>query len=174
MFAGKTARLIERLYAARAAGRSTLAVKHPLDDRYDPTELATHDGRRFPARTLPDAAALLAAAGDAEVVGIDEGQFFGPALVAACESLRRRGCRVIVAGIDHNAWGRPFPPFPQLKAVADEVEILHVPCTVCGAPARYSQRMTPVVDGRMVGGPGEYEPRCARCFIPLPGPCPET
>ena len=49
MFAGKTARLIERLSAARVAGLSVAAFKHRLDDRYVATELASHDGRTFPA-----------------------------------------------------------------------------------------------------------------------------
>jgi thymidine kinase len=167
MFAGKTARLIQRLQAAKAAGRRVSAFKHPLDSRYAPTELATHDGRRFPAQTVPDAAMVEVRAAAAEVVGIDEGQFFGPELLEICESLRKQGRHVIVAGIDHDTWGQPFAPFPQLKEVADSVELLHTPCRVCGEPARYSQRMIPVVDGQMVGGPEAYEPRCANCFVPL-------
>ncbi|MFQ5805842.1 MAG: thymidine kinase [Phycisphaerae bacterium] len=173
MFAGKTARLIERLRAARAAGQRTLAFKHALDSRYAPTELATHDGRYFPAQTVAELGLLETCAAAAEVIGIDEGQFFGRGLVAVCERLCERRRRVIIAGIDHNAWGRPFPPFPQLKEIADSVELMHAPCGVCGEPARYSQRVVPVVGGQMVGGPGEYEPRCPNCFVPLPGPCPD-
>lgn len=170
MFAGKTARLIERL--AAAAGERVVACKHVLDSRYDPAHLATHDGRRFPAVAVPDPAAVERQAAEATVVGIDEAQFFGRALVAVCTRLRAAGGTVIVAGIHHDAWGQDFPPLPQLMALADEVELLHVPCTVCGRPAEYSQRLTPVPAGDMVGGPGDYEPRCGCCFEPLPGPRP--
>jgi len=169
MFAGKTARLIQRLRESRADGRRVVACKHRLDDRYDPNQLRTHDGWAFEAVAVCAAGEILAVAEAAEVVGVDEAQFFGLALVPVCSELTRAGRVVIVAGIDHDAWGQPFPPLPQLKQLADEVESRSAPCTVCGRPARFSQRMVPVVDGRMVGGPGQYEPRCLAHFRPLPG-----
>ncbi len=167
MFAGKTARLIERLHAAQQQGRPVVAFKHADDVRYSPGALATHDRRRFAAVPVRDVETIRQRVGSAEVVAIDEGQFFGPALVELCRELRAAGRTVIVAGIDYNAWGQPFEPMPQLKAVADEVEVLTIPCTVCGRPARFSQRMSPPEGRDMVGGPGQYEPRCERCFEPL-------
>jgi thymidine kinase len=172
MFVGKTARLIERLRAVRDAGRRVVAFKHTLDVRYARDALATHDGLRFPASLLVNADEIPPRAGGAEVIGIDEAQFFGRRLVAVCEALRARGGQVIVAGIDYDAWGQPFPPLPSLKDIADSVEVMRASCRVCGEPAPFSQRMTPVVDGEMVGGPEDYEPRCARCFVPLPDPAP--
>ena len=172
MFSGKTARLIERLEAARGAGRRVIALKHRLDDRYDELHLYTHDGRSFAAQPASDVAQIAALVGDAEVIGLDEAQFFGRELVPLCRTLRERGRTLIVAGIDHDAWGQPFPPLPELKEIADEVELRHMPCVVCGRPARYSQRMVPVQAGQMVGGPEEYQPRCAACFEPLPAPAP--
>jgi len=173
MFAGKTARLIERLQQARAAGRRVIAFKHAIDDRYAKSELATHDDRRFPAIPVPDARALAAQAGTADVIGIDEAHFFKPDLADVCEQLRRRGVCVIASAIDFGAWGHSFPTMDRLKETANDVEVLRIPCTVCGAPARFSQRMTPIVADQIVGGPGDYEPRCERCFEPLPDTTPE-
>ncbi|MBW7906429.1 MAG: thymidine kinase [Phycisphaerae bacterium] len=173
MFSGKTSLLIERLRAAQAAGRSVRAFKHVLDGRYDPAALATHDARRFPAESVADADALAAAAHDCGVVGIDEAHFFGGALVERVRRLAGRGATVIVAGIDHDAWGQAFPMMDELKRLADDVCVRTVPCGACGAPARLSQRMTPLTpEDDMVGGPGAYEPRCAACFRPLPPPAP--
>jgi thymidine kinase len=172
MFAGKTAALIDRLSAARASGRRVIAFKHVIDDRYDATHLVTHDGRRFDAMPAPDAAAVLERAAEADVVAVDEGHFFGRPLVAACEALLARGARVIVVGLTNDAWGRPFPPFPELAALATEVIELRAPCRVCGRPAPYSQRMVPVTDEFMVGGLDEYEPRCREHFESLPPPAP--
>ncbi|MCG3126227.1 MAG: Thymidine kinase [Phycisphaerae bacterium] len=173
MFAGKTSRLIAELGAAARRGEAVIAIRHAIDSRYGRNELATHDGRRFPASVAQSAGELRELCGGAALIGVDEGQFFGRALVAAVTELIARGARVIVAGIDHDAWGRPFPPFPQLKTIAADVAQLTAPCTCCGAPARLTQRMKPVVDPLMVGGPESYEPRCERCFVPLPPPAPD-
>jgi len=172
MFSGKTARLIERLETAVAAGRRVVACKHRLDRRYDPNRLITHDGRSFPAFSVGESTEIVPYAAGADVAGLDEAQFFGRPLIAVCQSLVAAGKTVVAAGIDHDTWGQPFPPLPQLKALADEVEQRHAPCAVCGEPAEFHQRMVPMVAGQLVGGPHEYQPRCAAHFTPLPPPAP--
>ena len=94
-------------------------------------------------------------------------------MAKVCEALRARGQRIIVVGLDHDSWGQTFPLVERLKEIADSVQIMQVPCVVCGTPARYSQRLVPLRGDDMVGGLGEYEPRCARCFVPLSSPAPE-
>ena len=44
------------------------------------------------------------------------------------------------------------------------------PCRICGDPAPFTQRTTPVNTLHMVGGLDDYEPRCAEHFTPLSGP----
>lgn len=173
MFSGKTERLIARLRAARGEGRRVAAFKHRIDDRYDATHLVTHTQDRFDAQRATDAAEIERLASDAEVVGIDEGHFFGSALIDVVRRMVAEGRRVIVVGIDRDAWGRPFKPMPQLAAMADEAEQTTAACRRCGATARYSQRMVPVEANIMVGGAEFYEPRCERCFEPLAGRPPE-
>lgn len=173
MFSGKTERLIARLRAAQTAGRRVGAIKHNIDDRYDPNALITHTEDRFPAVRVGSAVEIEPAAREWDVVGIDEGHFWGTALVDAVERLVRSGRRVIVVTIQFDAWGRPFPPTPQLDEMADEVVHLYAPCRVCGRPARFSQRMVPVHSNVMVGGAEAYEPRCRKCFVPLDGEPPE-
>ena len=169
MFAGKTERLIAFLREAEKAGRRVRAFKHCIDNRYDATHLVTHRNESFPAVPVSDAAALMAQAEDADCIAIDEGQFFGLSLVDAVARLRAAGKSIIIAGIANDAWGRPFEPMPQLSAVADAVEVKQSPCSVCKKPAPYTQRMVPVHTPTMVGGLGEYEPRCAEHFTPLNG-----
>jgi thymidine kinase len=172
MFAGKTGRLILLLQQARGRGQKVAAFKHLCDTRYDADHLVAHDGRRYPAVAVACADEVLARSAGVEVVAVDEAQFFGRPLVRVSQLMRGRGQRLILAGIDHDAWGQEFVPLPQLKELADAVEVLTPPCAICGRPARFSQRLTPVIDGNLIGGKGDFEPRCAACFRPLAPPAP--
>ena len=170
MFGGKTEHMIARLRQEQSHGRRVRAFKHSIDNRYDATHLVTHRQDRFEAVPVPTAAALLEKSADVDMVAIDEGQFFKTELVPVVQQLRDNGIDVLVAGITNDAWGRPFEPMPQLCEMADEVVTRMAPCRVCGVPAPFTMRMKPVTTLHMVGGLGEYEPRCEAHFEPLPGP----
>jgi len=49
---------------------------------------------------------------------------------------------------------------------AEEVTKVHAVCTVCGATASRSQRVTPEATTVLVGGAEAYEARCRACFEP--------
>ena len=167
MFSGKTQELIARLRAAQTAGQRVGAFKHRIDDRYDPDHLITHVKDRFPATRVGAAAAIVGLSEGLDTVAIDEGHFFGRPLISAVAELLEAGRRVIVVGLENDAWGRPFTPMPQLADLAEQVTHLYAKCRVCGADAPYSQRMVPVNSPTMVGGTDEYEPRCRDCFRPV-------
>ena len=169
MFAGKTERMIAWLRHAETEGRSVRAFKHNIDDRYDAVHLITHTQDRFPATRVPSAEAILELSDGIEFVAIDEGHFFGDALMDVVKRLSDRGASVMVAGITHDAWGRPFSPMPELAEAADKIHACLSPCRVCGEPAEYTQRMVAVHSPTMVGGIDEYEPRCKEHFTPLTG-----
>lgn len=169
MFSGKTEELIARLRHAKEHGLRVCAFKHAIDDRYDADNLATHIGEKFPALRAPDAAAIERLAADADVVGVDEGHFFARPLIDAARRMAASGKRVIVVGLENDAWGRPFTPMPQLADLAMNVVCKRIACTRCGAAAMFTQRMVPVTSRVMVGGVGEYEPRCREHFESLPG-----
>ena len=170
MFAGKTEHMIARLRQAVTEGRNVKAFKHSIDNRYDPDHLVTHRRDQFDAVRVPSADAIPPLCDGVGFVAIDEGHFFKMALIAVVRALLDRGISVIVAGISHDAWGRPFEPMPQLVELADEVVTLESPCRVCGKPAPYTQRLTPINTLHMVGGLDDYEPRCREHFTPFPGP----
>jgi thymidine kinase len=111
-------------------------------------------------------ALLLEVADDAEVVGIDEGQFFDADLPAVCNELANRGKRVIVAGLDQDYLGKPFEPMPQLLAVAEYITKTLAICMVCGNPANHTQRLVASQDRVLLGAQGTYEARCRSCFDP--------
>jgi thymidine kinase len=112
-------------------------------------------------------------ADDAEVVGIDEGQFFDADLPAVCNELANRGKRVIVAGLDQDYLGKPFEPMPQLLAVAEYITKTLAICMVCGNPANHTQRLVASQDRVLLGAQGTYEARCRSCFDPSLASVPE-
>ena len=166
MFSGKTEELIRRLKRARIARQRVALFKPALDTRYDAEAVVSHDATALPATVVHAADQVLLLVGDADVVGIDEAQFFGVELVDVVERLARDGKRVVVAGLDQDFLGRPFEPVPQLMAVAEHVTKLHAVCVRCGAPANHSQRIVAQGARVLVGEAEAYEPRCRRCFRP--------
>jgi len=167
MFCGKTEELIRRLRHAKIARRGILVVKPALDIRYGEERVASHNNAEFPAipiKTPEDILSLVTPHTD--VVGIDEAQFFDDSLVEICRNLMRGETRVIVAGLDLDFRARPFGAMPQLLALADKVDKLTAICTVCGAPATRSQRLTTSPELVQLGAVNEYAARCHRHFEP--------
>jgi thymidine kinase len=165
MYSGKTTELIRRLEEAERAGLAVASIVPARDTRYGAGRIATHGGAWRAAAAIGAAGEVASATGDAAVVGIDEGHFFGDALLEPVTALMSRGTRVIVAGVALDHRGRPFAPFPGLCAVAHEVTRLYAPCAVCGKPAVHSQRMFGGEEAIVVGGAGMYEARCEGCFL---------
>ncbi len=164
MYSGKTEELIRRLRRAQIARQRVEIFKPHIDDRYAKDAIVSHSDIRIPSRAVKNAAEVLRHAHEAQVIGIDEGQFLGPGLVDVCEKLARMGKRVIVAGLDQDYLGKPFDPMPQLLAIAEYITKTLAICVVCGAPANRTYRKVQRVARVVVGGAEIYEARCRRCF----------
>jgi thymidine kinase len=166
MFSGKTEELIRRLRRAEIARQKVEILKPAIDSRYSDSHIVSHSAHSIPSRSVASAAEILERAGDADVLGIDEAQFFGLELVEVCEKLANAGKRVIVAGLDQDYRGEPFEPIPQLMAVAEYVTKTLAICMVCGAPANRTQRLGGQEERVVVGASEMYEARCRKCFRP--------
>lgn len=166
MFSGKTEELIRRLKRARIARQRVEIFKPAVDTRYAEADVVSHDESSIPCTPLASPQQILLLAASADVIGIDEAQFFSSDLVDVCTELARSGKRVIVAGLDQDFLGRPFEPIPSLMAVAEFVTKLHAICVVCGAPANHSQRVVAGGDRLLLGAGDAYEPRCRAHFSP--------
>jgi thymidine kinase len=171
MFSGKTEELLRRIRRAEIARRKVQVFKPLIDDRYGLKRVASHSGiAREDAITIRNAVEILQhLAGDAEVIAIDEIQFFDWTVADVCSTLANQGKRVIGAGLDQDFRGEPFGPMPLLLALAERVDKLHAICVKCGAEASRTQRL---IDDRparyddpviLVGGSESYEARCRNC-----------
>src|SRR6476660_8506358 len=164
MYSGKTEELIRRLRRAQIARQRVEIFKPVIDDRFARDHIVSHSELRIPSHSIKDAKEILQFARDAQVIGIDEGQFLGPDLVRVAERLARRGKRVIVAGLDQDYAGRPFEPMPQLLAIAEYITKTLAICVVCGSPANRTYRKVRRSARVVVGGADLYEARCRRCY----------
>jgi len=164
MYSGKTEELIRRLRRAQIARQRVEIFKPGIDDRYAADAIVSHSELSIPSRAVRRARDILRYAHEAQVIGIDEGQFLGRELLGVCEQLARRGKRVIVAGLDQDYRGRPFEPMPELLAIAEYITKTLAICMVCGAPANRTYRKLKRGGRVVVGGADLYEARCRRCF----------
>ncbi len=164
MFSGKTEELIRRLRRARIARQKVEIYKPALDTRYSEADVVSHDATSIASTPVEAAASILLLAAEADVVGVDEAQFFDQGLVEVCTALANQGKRVIIAGLDMDFQGQPFGPMPALCAVAEDVTKVHAICVKCGDLAYVSHRI--VADERRVllGEKDEYEPLCRACY----------
>lgn len=164
MFSGKTEELIRRLNRAKIAKQKTQIFKPALDQRYHHENIVSHNDNYIPSTPVEHASKILELAGDCEVVGIDEAQFFDQELADVVNTLANSGKRVIVAGLDMDYLGKPFGSMPELMAMAEFVTKVHAICMVCGEVASHSYRLTPSKEQVLLGETDSYEARCRRCF----------
>jgi thymidine kinase len=169
MFSGKTEELIRRLRRAQIARQRVQIFKPKIDERYSQDHLVSHSEMRLKSEVVSSADEILQKIDwRAEVIGVDEAQFFDAKLVQVCNQLADLGKRVVVAGLDKDYLGKPFEPMPQLMAIAEYIEKTLAICMKCGNPANYTQRLVDSSDRVLVGATGTYEARCRRCFEPVP------
>jgi thymidine kinase len=167
MFSGKSEELIRRLRRAMIARKRVQVFKPAIDTRYSGDEIVSHGDIRMKSESVSSPGDLLGRLDwRAQVIGIDEAAFLGPDLVEVCQQLADSGKQVIVAGLDTDYMGRPFPPIPDLLAVAESITKTLAICMRCGNPAKHTQRLIESEDLLLVGTAGMYEARCRRCFEP--------
>jgi len=164
MFSGKTEELIRRLRRAQFAGLRVEIFKPSLDKRYSETRVVSHDDKSITSTPVDNPSAILLLAGEVDVVGIDEAQFFDQSIVDVCNELADNGIRVLVAGLDMDFMGKPFGPMPALLSIAEFVTKVHAICMRCGNLAQYSFRKSEDEQVVLLGEKNLYEPLCRNCY----------
>jgi thymidine kinase len=167
MFSGKSEELMRRLRRAMIARKRVQVFKPAIDQRYSSDEIVSHSDLRMKSQVIQQASEILPQLDPrTEVVGIDESNFFGPDLVEVATQLADSGKQVMIAGLDTDYMGRPFPPMPDLLSLAESITKTLAICMRCGNPAKHTQRLVESSDLIVVGAGGMYEARCRRCFEP--------
>lgn len=165
MFSGKTEELIRRINRVKIANQKVVIIKPAIDIRKSKHKIVSHDNKSIDSLRVDEAADIEELVENANVVCIDEAQFFGSDLVNVCDNLANKGKRVIVAGLDMDFRGEPFGPMPFLITKAEFVTKLHAICTNCGDLAQFSYRKVKEETKILLGEKNEYAPLCRPCYI---------
>ena len=164
MFSGKTEELIRRLRRAKIASKKVAIFKPMVDMRYSADDVVSHDSTSIPSIRLSRAMEILDYSDDAEVIAVDEVQFFDDKIVDVIQYLAYKGKRVIAAGLDMDSDARPFGMMPDLLATAEFVTKLHAICVDCGTLATYTYRISEEKGQVLIGAFDKYKPLCRHCY----------
>tara|TARA_A100001037_G_C14994007_1_gene563911 strand:- start:323 stop:904 length:582 start_codon:yes stop_codon:yes gene_type:complete len=164
MFSGKTEELIRRAKRVKLAKQKIKIFKPKEDVRFKKKKIVSHNENYLKSEVIERSSEILKFSKNAQVVAIDEAQFFGKEIIEVCNKLANDGKRVIVAGLDMDYKGRPFGPMPNLMAIAEYVTKLHAICTKTGKMANYTSRKVDDKNLIIVGDKDKYEALSREAF----------
>lgn len=171
MFAGKSEELIRRARRALYGKRRIQVFKPSIDERYEREMIVAHMGAKHEATPVTGVQDLRQQIDPrADLILIEEAQFFDQSIVELAVQLADQGRDVVVGGLDQDFRREPFGPMAALLAAADEVIKLRAICVKCGATASHTQRLVNGQPARwddeivLIGAQEQYEARCRNCY----------
>ena len=142
-----------------------IAVFKPqVDARYDIKKIVSHNKNTIKSTPVKEAKDIPKLAVSAQIIAIDEVQFFDNNLINVCNNLANEGKRIILAGLDMDFLGNPFGIMPKLLAIAEYITKVHAICVDCGDVANHSFRKTSKKELIQLGEKGDYKALCRNCF----------
>ena len=166
MFSGKTEELIRRLVRAQIAKQRVAIFKHSTDNRFAKDYIVSHNQRKIKSIQVEKTSIILDYRNKADVIGIDEAQFFDKDILNVCKKLAMNDKRVVIAGLEKDYKSNPFGYMSEILVDAEYITKVNAICVVCGNPANFSQRISFEKKQVVVGESDKYEARCRKCFKP--------
>lgn len=171
MSCGKTEELLRRIRRCIIAKKKVVVISPDVDTRAGGDYIESRNGLWLDAIKVKHSIQIMSAVKDAQIVAIDELQFFDSNIVQVISKLMSEGKKVIGTGLELDFKAEPFGSMPELMCIATKVDKLHAVCMKCGCEeATRTQRL---IDGKpadknspliMIGGDETYEARCIKCY----------
>ena len=181
MYSGKTSKLLEIYKQCKFCDISVCVINHSMDKRYHDSMLSTHDKIMIPCLNVDNLSNLWFNNGeidlvefadksghklvrDAEVILINEGQFFNN-LYSVVNDMLKNNKIVYICGLDGDFERKKFGEILDLIPLCDKVNKLTSLCSICknGKPGIFSMRITNEKQ-QMVIGSENYVPVCRLCY----------
>lgn len=167
MFAKKTTRVIMYKRRLDNKGSKTLIFKHYSDMRYDDgTQVTSHDNDSEHCIPIHNTSEIFTTEGytEADVIIIEEGQFFDKSLVEDCRQIVNVDSKyLIVSALSGDYKMRPFGYIHELICIASSVEMAAACCNYCTeiVDARYTVKINGS-DNQVEVGVDKYVPACRK------------
>ena len=171
MSCGKTEELLRRVRRCIIAKKKVVVISPDVDTRTKGDYIESRSGLWLDAIKVKHSIQIMSFVKDAQVVAIDELQFFDSNIVKVVTQLMNDGKKVIGTGLELDFKAEPFGSMPDLMCIATKVDKLHAVCMKCGC--EHATRTQRLIDGRpadksspliMIGGDETYEARCIKCY----------
>lgn len=101
----------------------------------------------------------------ADIVAIDEAQFFSDEIVQVVKTLRREGKLVLIGGLDKDYQENPFGRMGDLMCIANDVVKFHAFCAHCQCQDAFVSYRLTEEEGQVVIGESNYVPLCEDCYV---------
>lgn len=166
MFSGKTTYLMDIYDECQRNGDKVLVINYAKDTRYHETMLSTHDKRMCPCLFTETIGSLKGAVDysqSADIILINEGQFFTDIYEAVIQMVEVLKKRVYVCGLDGDFKRNKFGGLLDLVPVCDSIIKLKSKCS-CGEDALFSHRMVDNGEQVLIGS-DIYIPLCRTCYL---------
>ena len=142
MFASKSTELIKQANRFKSIGAKVLKINHKINDRYDTTNISTHDNiilndcislnKLMPLiSNIKEEKNINNDVNNYNVIIIEEIQFFIDAVDFVKECVDIKNKIVIAAGLDGDFNRCPFPVVSNLIPLADKLIKLTAYCGIC-------------------------------------------
>ena len=162
MYSGKSTELLRRCNRYASIGKNVLLINHELDTRTS-DKIKTHQNVTQDAIKLENLFDIwkdkdhLEKFKSADVIGIDESQFFGD-LYEFIEEIEKENMIVIISGLDGDFKRKPFGQILQCIPLCDEVVKLSAMDMVDkdGTPAIFTKRIVEGDEQTLVGAKESY------------------
>lgn len=169
MYSGKTTEMIRKINMYKTLGKQMVIYTHSMDTRYaESGKISTHDKTIVQAIAKTNLSDIFDTMSyqTAEIVFIEEAQFFPDLFDTVVRAANEHKKTVIVSGLDGDYLLQPFEQIIRLIPHAESVIKQNALCRKCGdgTPASFSKRIVPSVERQLVGSNGVYEAVCRRHY----------
>lgn len=157
MYSGKSTELFRRLSRFQAIGKKVLVINSSDDTRTD-NSIKTHNNVKLDAIKLDKLIPIMNNKDylNAEVIGIDEAQFFND-LYKFITEVEKTDKIIIISGLDGDFQRKPFGQVLDIIPLCDSVIKLNSLCMIKkdGTPASFTKRINNNSDKQKLVGASE-------------------